>query len=153
MTRRPPSSTRATTLLPYSTRFLSQVDVYRAQDVRVGMRPRGLGVRGLNLEGLGLAVCQRVGTSRQGDLVRALQAQGVAVVIDVDDALYCIDPDSGSFAAWNDRRATHWSNLEEARSEEHTSELQSLMRISYAVFCLKKKNQPPSTRRSQPPLC
>src|SRR3546814_1737801 len=32
------------------------------------------------------------------------------------------------------------------RSEEHTSELQSLMRISYAVFCLKKKTQtPPST--------
>src|SRR3546814_9686873 len=29
-----------------------------------------------------------------------------------------------------------------ARSEEHTSELQSLMRISYAVFCLKKKNNP-----------
>src|SRR3546814_9230064 len=30
------------------------------------------------------------------------------------------------------------------RSEEHTSELQSLMRISYAVFCLKKKNKKPS---------
>src|SRR3546814_865472 len=30
--------------------------------------------------------------------------------------------------------------LEKLRSEEHTSELQSLMRISYAVFCLKKKN-------------
>src|SRR3546814_13569888 len=29
----------------------------------------------------------------------------------------------------------------EVRSEEHTSELQSLMRISYAVFCLKKKNE------------
>src|SRR3546814_4749835 len=29
--------------------------------------------------------------------------------------------------------------LDEMRSEEHTSELQSLMRISYAVFCLKKK--------------
>src|SRR3546814_6329568 len=29
----------------------------------------------------------------------------------------------------------------EARSEEHTSELQSLMRISYAVFCLKKKKE------------
>src|SRR3546814_2684471 len=29
----------------------------------------------------------------------------------------------------------------DARSEEHTSELQSLMRISYAVFCLKKKNK------------
>src|SRR3546814_1601168 len=31
------------------------------------------------------------------------------------------------------------------RSEEHTSELQSLMRISYAVFCLKKKKKPPHT--------
>src|SRR3546814_7180124 len=31
--------------------------------------------------------------------------------------------------------------FEALRSEEHTSELQSLMRISYAVFCLKKKNQ------------
>src|SRR3546814_10469811 len=30
----------------------------------------------------------------------------------------------------------------ETRSEEHTSELQSLMRISYAVFCLKKQNTP-----------
>src|SRR3546814_9699944 len=30
----------------------------------------------------------------------------------------------------------------EVRSEEHTSELQSLMRISYAVFCLKKKTEP-----------
>src|SRR3546814_979790 len=32
-----------------------------------------------------------------------------------------------------------------SRSEEHTSELQSLMRISYAVFCLKKKTTPPPT--------
>src|SRR3546814_9216397 len=39
------------------------------------------------------------------------------------------------------------------RSEEHTSELQSLMRISYAVFCLKKKNQNTShTRELQPVL-
>src|SRR3546814_6429683 len=33
------------------------------------------------------------------------------------------------------------SGCDEDRSEEHTSELQSLMRISYAVFCLKKKKQ------------
>src|SRR3546814_2039551 len=33
------------------------------------------------------------------------------------------------------------ADLFPARSEEHTSELQSLMRISYAVFCLKKKNK------------
>src|SRR3546814_4873353 len=32
------------------------------------------------------------------------------------------------------------ADLDQQRSEEHTSELQSLMRISYAVFCLKKKN-------------
>src|SRR3546814_6230838 len=38
-----------------------------------------------------------------------------------------------SMAGYADQR-------EQARSEEHTSELQSLMRISYAVFCLKKKN-------------
>src|SRR3546814_1988723 len=38
-----------------------------------------------------------------------------------------------------------------ARSEEHTSELQSLMRISYAVFCLKKKNhQQPDQIKANP---
>src|SRR3546814_8880196 len=36
-------------------------------------------------------------------------------------------------------------NLYNARSEEHTSELQSLMRISYAVFCLKKKHKTNTT--------
>src|SRR3546814_2811027 len=35
------------------------------------------------------------------------------------------------------------------RSEEHTSELQSLMRISYAVFCLKKKNKTTQTTRQR----
>src|SRR3546814_4726433 len=34
-----------------------------------------------------------------------------------------------------------WLRLLDCRSEEHTSELQSLMRISYAVFCLKKKTK------------
>src|SRR3546814_8982515 len=43
---------------------------------------------------------------------------------------------------WTARRtlSSVRAELVEARSEEHTSELQSLMRISYAVFCLKKKN-------------
>src|SRR3546814_9417057 len=36
---------------------------------------------------------------------------------------------------------------DEARSEEHTSELQSLMRISYAVFCLKKKTKKKSLKQ------
>src|SRR3546814_7608430 len=41
-------------------------------------------------------------------------------------------------------KVTMWWNcsLWGARSEEHTSELQSLMRISYAVFCLNKKKNP-----------
>src|SRR3546814_1383081 len=38
-------------------------------------------------------------------------------------------------------RCTHRQRDTGRRSEEHTSELQSLMRISYAVFCLKKKNK------------
>src|SRR3546814_2194335 len=39
-----------------------------------------------------------------------------------------------------DRRGRLYHRIDRPRSEEHTSELQSLMRISYAVFCLKKKN-------------
>src|SRR3546814_8979371 len=38
------------------------------------------------------------------------------------------------------QRALGQMEIGQQRSEEHTSELQSLMRISYAVFCLKKKN-------------
>src|SRR3546814_4689764 len=41
--------------------------------------------------------------------------------------------------AFHDRAALAWRQPDAGRSEEHTSELQSLMRISYAVFCLKKK--------------
>src|SRR3546814_8797857 len=43
------------------------------------------------------------------------------------------------FAKWmtEPKRAAEWA----IRSEEHTSELQSLMRISYTVFCLKKKTK------------
>src|SRR3546814_7456507 len=43
-----------------------------------------------------------------------------------------IETDHQEFRAWK------WAD---PRSEEHTSELQSLMRISYAVFCLKKKKK------------
>src|SRR3546814_8635141 len=43
------------------------------------------------------------------------------------------------------RAGYNGDTLETSRSEEHTSELQSLMRISYAVFCLKKKKNNQST--------
>src|SRR3546814_8722109 len=42
---------------------------------------------------------------------------------------------------WRDHSTWVGGRLRRQRSEEHTSELQSLMRISYAVFCLKKKNK------------
>src|SRR3546814_9786689 len=47
------------------------------------------------------------------------------------------------FAAWESafKENTRLVFVESPRSEEHTSELQSLMRISYAVFCLKKKTK------------
>src|SRR3546814_19040193 len=73
------------------------------------------------------------------------QAHGRGVIVVMGDAV---------FAARDVRKAAT-SNIDAfkgfprgplarvtpARSEEHTSELQSLMRISYAVFCLKKKNK------------
>src|SRR3546814_10903539 len=45
-----------------------------------------------------------------------------------------------------EQRTAEEARKHPARSEEHTSELQSLMRISYAVFCLKKKTTETSTK-------
>src|SRR3546814_2806639 len=55
-----------------------------------------------------------------------------------------IDPLSGMMAPIGEQGLADYRYMAErinARSEEHTSELQSLMRISYAVFCLKKKKK------------
>src|SRR3546814_17115673 len=61
----------------------------------------------------------------------ALLRWGAGALIEGHHALGTTHP---SLAKWRDIAARL------TRSEEHTSELQSLMRISYAVFCLKKKN-------------
>src|SRR3546814_2523200 len=67
----------------------------------------------------------------------------------------CFKASARSAPRWKDTRLSH-GNLRpillcaaapRSRSEEHTSELQSLMRISYAVFCLKKKKHMRQTRR------
>src|SRR3546814_6551834 len=50
-----------------------------------------------------------------------------------------LDKDTSGLLVVARSLGTHKSLVEQLRSEEHTSELQSLMRISYAVFCLKKK--------------
>src|SRR3546814_10754465 len=52
-------------------------------------------------------------------------------------------PIDGAIIDWN---IAQGQMVGAERSEEHTSELQSLMRISYDVFCLKKKNKETSTR-------
>src|SRR3546814_12860443 len=61
----------------------------------------------------------------------------IGVVIACDDSLLAAA--SRALLPWASRGVEAWG-LRRLRSEEHTSELQSLMRISYAVFCLKKKN-------------
>src|SRR3546814_8749659 len=63
---------------------------------------------------------------------------GMAFVYDADDSFARkANPDS---IVWQRLASAHWDTILR-RSEEHTSELQSIMRISYAVFCLKKKTQ------------
>src|SRR3546814_9277762 len=58
------------------------------------------------------------------------------------------DRDRRLNAPWSDvwRSGVGLARLSGRRSEEHTSELQSLMRISYAVFCLKKKKKYKATQ-------
>src|SRR3546814_10107889 len=53
--------------------------------------------------------------------------------VSIDNVAGLDDPEQSAF--WKP-----FEKMPASRSEEHTSELQSLMRISYAVFCLKKKN-------------
>src|SRR3546814_8495130 len=56
--------------------------------------------------------------------------------------LMSVDLHSGQIQGFFDGPVDHLTAMPVlVRSEEHTSELQSLMRISYAVFCLKKKNK------------
>src|SRR3546814_10867088 len=86
----------------------------------------------------------RPGTERmsgQGTAPRALEGAFARVLLRpparcrVEPAVFGPRPDEGRFVAF--RQAA--LRRQPMRSEEHTSELQSLMRSSYAVFCLKKK--------------
>src|SRR3546814_2695336 len=117
MMRRPPSATRSVTLFPYTTLFRSQLLVGcphgTSSDAELGGEVLPGGQTGAGFEH---AAFDR-GRNAVSDLLgerrpgRAVDAQG--------------------------QRLHHAAVVH--RSEEHTSELQSLMRISYAGFCLKKK--------------
>src|SRR3546814_8351640 len=121
MIRRPPRSTRTDTLFPYTTLFRSS-PASRRKGRRKGRAlrcPRGGRI----------APAQALGGWKR----RLQQLSGLA----------------HQHTAWarlstgaNDGNHRAFGNH---RSEEHTSELQSLMRISYAVFCLKKQKQSTQT--------
>src|SRR3546814_13743382 len=128
MIRRPPRSTRTDTLFPYTTLFRSATSPWlrHGEGQFVALRPRfGAGkpcamlpsrtrTEIVNIH----ASCVAAGNG--GVLILGNSGQGKS-----DLALRLIDRGARLVA--------------DDRSEEHTSELQSLMRISYAVFCLKKK--------------
>src|SRR3546814_7765071 len=81
-------------------------------------------------------------------LFRSRHAPGVADLADPRTAR----PGSGSAlgrSKLDGKRGPHAAGGQRSRSEEHTSELQSLMRISYAVFCLKKKTTNTVPHRAQ----
>src|SRR3546814_1883757 len=111
MIRRPPRSTRTDTLFPYTTLFRSLQS--RPKFVRHTEVPRQtqtcIGCHG-TLAGNDLADAT----------LRHTYLFGKAILCDA-------------------HRLQKLFQKDFSRSEEHTSELQSLMRISYAVFCLKKK--------------
>src|SRR3546814_9437533 len=124
MIRRPPRSTRTDTRFPYTTLFRSaerrrQVGHIREHHALVVERPGDIGGHAVDRE---CDVAQQLHLEpRRGD----------------DD----VGRDLGARRQFDPRFGE--------RSEEHTSELQSLMRISYAVFCLKKKKSPTSSNTIQ----
>src|SRR3546814_3228716 len=113
MVRRPPRSTRSDTLFPYTTLFRSSALEQQADELRQdGATAIFIGIDKQAAGILAIADAIKVTTA---EAIAALRKEGIRVVM-----------------LTGDNRTT-------ARSEEHTSELQSLMRISYAVFCLKQK--------------
>src|SRR3546814_3073846 len=113
MIRRPPRSTRTDTLFPYTTLFRSLYQSAQSDS----FTPE--------------ASDGSAATGGEGELYRFMKQQ-------LDQTSY-IGNDSATFAAVATTGASQ--SEKDKRSEEHTSELQSLMRISYAVFCLKKKKK------------
>src|SRR3546814_2263849 len=122
MIRRPPRSTRTDTLFPYTTLFRSQRPLFRNQCA------------------MGLRQLRR----------RAAWKNCIIDLIIVKSPLnhrwwrsLALEGEIPRFVTPHLIRGLDKRDNEESRvrSEEHTSELQSLMRISYAVFCLKKKNK------------
>src|SRR3546814_10824107 len=122
MRRRPPRSTRTDTLFPYTTLFRS----LERREI-VAERNPGAVIDAVRIDGIGGVLC---GIEAPGDAGDAPTDQVFRRRIGGADRHIGIA----------------FGQVERlVRSEEHTSELQSLMRSSYAVFCWKKKTQPTHT--------
>src|SRR3546814_10393081 len=121
MIRRPPRSTRTDTLFPYTTLFRSDG----------GPQP-GVGACGR---------CVGVRQEHRKPRPHGVQLPHVAEIAEIGVAHRPVDPVAQHMGRPEARRTPGRRPLAHPpdRSEEHTSELQSLMSISYAVFCLKKK--------------
>src|SRR3546814_2124208 len=113
MIRRPPTSTRTATLFPYTTLFRSVRPLGRLGRQRAGDQRGGE---------------QRFGREQTGERVGGRK-------------LRAVEQRQPFLGGEVERREAGAGERIGGRSEEDTSELQSLMRISYAVFCLKKKKQ------------
>src|SRR3546814_13225639 len=126
MIRRPPRSTRTDTLFPYTTLFRS-----RAVS-NLSAAPRGV---------LKLNAPMSFGFLHLSGAIPAFHDRFPQITVEAvmnDRFVDLIDEGYDVALRIGDLRDV-------VRSEEHTSELQSLMRISYAVFCLKKKNNKRTT--------
>src|SRR3546814_4888612 len=81
---------------------------------------------------------------RPGDRVIAIDGRQIERFEQVSQAIFYRPDENADFTIERGSETVHLSikiGIRKERSEEHTSELQSLMRISYAVFCLKKKKK------------
>src|SRR3546814_8149067 len=134
MVRRPPRSTRTDTLVPYTTRFRS-AGRDREQLLARTRKPRQ-------------PVADRARDRTADAAVDFIEDDRLGAALFGKRHLQRED-EAREFAARSDlgerREGRAGVGCDEEfdpvdRSEEHTSELQSLMRISYAVFCLKKKH-------------
>src|SRR3546814_8261392 len=115
MIRRPPRATRTDTLFPYTTLFRS-------------IRPRG-GDYGNRFVKCRVSAFKGLNHTKENkDLFRELRLKDGRVPY-LKDGKHWLSHEGAKPSSWKGG----------VRSEEHTSELQSLMRISYAAFCLKKK--------------
>src|SRR3546814_6242196 len=122
MIRRPPRSTRTDTLFPYTTLF----------------RSRSGGGRGAGGGDAGAAGA--AGADIAGAVMKEMRIAHPAATSEQARKSRCSSPEGeGGIGAVALRLVGVMARVAGWRSEEHTSELQSLMRISYAVFCLKKK--------------